>query len=157
MAEAMVLAVMKIDWLCKILFHVGLAALFTHELDAIQQREWRLLYVLRQLPDGAAAFWFIALHPPLFAAISYFAFHRRSGLQQYSRRVLCIFFLLHAGLHWRLMGDQLAPFASALSLTLIHVCGLMGGLYLVLEMLDWRLRKAQETGTFTNATRGPAK
>jgi hypothetical protein len=149
-------AAMKIDWLClrTILFHVGVATLFTHELDAIQQHEWRLLYVLRQLPDSAAAFWFIALHPPLFAAITYFGFHHRLDIQQYSRRVLSAFFLSHAGLHWRLMGEPLAPFTGTLSLTLIHACGLMGALYL---LLDWRFGEAHQAGTFTNATRRPAK
>jgi hypothetical protein len=48
-------------------FYLGLGLLFTHELDAIVQGEWRLLYVLRSLPDEQAMPLFVALHVPLFA------------------------------------------------------------------------------------------
>jgi hypothetical protein len=119
----------------KHLFHCGLAALLTHELDAMQQREWRLLYLLRTFEDDTAAILFVSLHFPLFAAIFHFAFHPHAALQRWSQRLLSAFFLLHASLHWRLMGDPLAPFNSALSLTLIHACALFGGLYL---LIDWR-------------------
>jgi O-antigen/teichoic acid export membrane protein len=125
----------------QMLFHCALATFFTHELDAMQQQEWRLLYGLRTLTDPAAAFLFVALHPPLFAAVTYVAFHTNAAIQLWSRRLLCVFFLLHALLHWRLMGAPLAPFNSALSLTLIHACALFGGLYLVLDGCQATLSK----------------
>ena len=37
-----------------LIFHVGLATLITHELDAIAQAEWRLLFILRQWPEQIA-------------------------------------------------------------------------------------------------------
>jgi hypothetical protein len=116
-----------------ILFHCALATFFTHELDAIQQHEWRLLYGLRRLDERSAATLFVALHPPLFFAISYFSFHANATMQLWFRRGLCLFFVLHALLHWRLMGDPLAAFDTALSLTLIHACALFGGLYLLID------------------------
>ena len=36
------------------LFYLGFATLATHELDAMTQSEWRLLYLLRDLPDPVA-------------------------------------------------------------------------------------------------------
>jgi hypothetical protein len=114
-------------------FHIGLAALFTHELDAIQQREWRLLYMLRSLSDEAGALWFVAVHVPLFAAITLLCFHGDTALRRWSQRLLSLFFIIHAGLHWRLMGDPLAPFDSPLSLVLIHGCALCGLFWLTLE------------------------
>jgi hypothetical protein len=117
------------------LFHCALATFFAHELDAMQQHEWRLLYGLRALDERTAATLFVALHLPLFVAISYFAFHADATMQLYCRRGLCAFFVVHALLHWRLMGDPRAAFDTALSLTLIHVCALFGGLYL---LIDWQ-------------------
>jgi hypothetical protein len=119
----------------QISFHCGLGTLFTHELDAMQEQEWRLLFLLRTLDDSAAAMLFLALHPPIFACITYFAFQSNAARQLSWRRGLSIFFVVHALLHWRLMGDPLAPFDSALSLTLIHSCALFGALYL---LLDWQ-------------------
>ena len=49
-----------------ILYYLGLAALFTHEMDAVMRSEWRLLYVLRSFSDDAAYPLFLALHFPLF-------------------------------------------------------------------------------------------
>ena len=54
-----------------------LATLFTHELDAVSQSEWRLLYILRTMPDAQGAFWFVALHVPLFAALLWIAYSPR--------------------------------------------------------------------------------
>lgn len=34
-----------------LLFNLGLATLFTHELDAVTQSEWHLLYILNTLPE----------------------------------------------------------------------------------------------------------
>jgi hypothetical protein len=50
-------------------FYLGLGCLFAHELDAMTQSEWRLLYVLRSLPDATAMPWFVALHVPLFGLL----------------------------------------------------------------------------------------
>jgi hypothetical protein len=52
----------------KLLTHLMLALLFTHELDAMTQSEWRLLYVLRELSDAQGRWWFVALHVPLCRA-----------------------------------------------------------------------------------------
>ena len=49
-----------------LLYYLGIAALFTHELDAVLNMEWRLLYHLRTLPDITASSLFVGLHFPLF-------------------------------------------------------------------------------------------
>lgn len=50
-------------------FYLGFGCLFSHELDATIQNEWRLLYVLRSMPDETAMTIFAGLHIPLFALI----------------------------------------------------------------------------------------
>jgi hypothetical protein len=124
-----------------VVFHLGLAMLFTHELDAMQQREWRLLYALRSMNDEMGAHWFVAIHVPLFAAMTYAAFHPRDLSRRWAQRLLCLFFVIHAGMHWRLMGDPLAPFDSLLSLAFIHGCALCGLSWWALEAKDMSQRR----------------
>ncbi|MEM6436662.1 MAG: DUF6713 family protein [Cyanobacteria bacterium P01_D01_bin.115] len=37
-----------------LLFYLGFATLITHELDAMTQSEWRLLFILRNLSKKAS-------------------------------------------------------------------------------------------------------
>ena len=46
-----------------------LAVLFIHELDAMTQSEWRLLYALSSLSDEQGRWWFVAINVPLFWAL----------------------------------------------------------------------------------------
>ncbi len=57
------------------LYYIGLACLFTHELDAVTHSEWRLLFGLRDLPDPTAASAFVALHVPLFFLVLWLSHH----------------------------------------------------------------------------------
>jgi hypothetical protein len=111
-------------------FYLGLGFLFSHELDAMVQSEWRLLYVLRSLPDQTAMPIFIWLHVPLFGAIAWLTHHSKPQIQGGSRHVFCAFLLVHAVLHYRLSSDPLSTFNSALSLTLIHGGAICGAVYL---------------------------
>ena len=52
-----------------LLFYLAFAGLVTHELDAVHKHEWRLLFVLRAMPDESARRAFILIHIPLFAAL----------------------------------------------------------------------------------------
>jgi hypothetical protein len=116
-----------------LIYPLMLACLFTHELDALTQSEWRLLYVLRSLPDALARWWFVAIHVPLFAAMLYFGQHGDAVIQRRARLVIAVFCVIHAGLHWRLRADPLSSFDSGLSWALIGGAALLGALYLWLN------------------------
>lgn len=117
-------------------FHLALATLFTHELDAMVQAEWRLLYVLRAMPDETARPAFIALHVPLFAIILWLVHHPRANVISVSRLALCAFTVLHAGLHYRLSDHPLYTFHSPLSRALIYGAALAGLCYCLLILLS---------------------
>ena len=110
-------------------FLLGLGFISTHELDAVIQHEWRLLYVLRSLPEAVAANAFIALHVPLFAGLVWLTHHPQPRWRESSRLVLMGFLVVHVGLHLRLSGDALYSFHSPLSKALIFGGGLCGALY----------------------------
>ena len=122
----------------QLLFLLCFAVLATHEIDAVMQSEWRLLYVLRSLPDEVASTLFIALHVPLFMAMLWLHFHHRPRVRDISRMVLAVFLVVHAGLHLRLSGHPLYSFDSPLSMALIYGGGVAGLLYSVVAMRHWR-------------------
>ena len=122
----------------ELLFLVGFGFLATHELDAVTQSEWRLLYVLRALPEPLARDAFVALHVPLFALLLWLCHHPRAALRGFSRIALAAFLVIHVGLHLRLQAHPLYHFHGALSQALIFGAGLCGLLYL---LLCWRERR----------------
>ena len=114
----------------KVLTQLMLAVLFTHELDAMTQSEWRLLYVLRNLNDEQGRWWFVAIHIPLFWALIVLTHHASDQVQRASRVGLAAFCIVHALLHWRLASDPLSTFNSALSWGLILGAAALGATYL---------------------------
>jgi len=117
-----------------LLFYLGLGFLFTHELDAVSHREWRLLYVLRDLAEPLARDAFVALHVPLFALLVWATHQSSSRWRAASRLALMVFLVIHLGLHWRLSTHPLYTFHSALSWTLIIGGALCGLAYTVLVL-----------------------
>ena len=110
-----------------VFYSLGLALLFTHELDAMTHSEWRLLLVLRSLPDEVAAPWFVALHVPLFFAILWLSYAGPERVRHPTRLAVASFLVVHAGLHFLLSSQDAYEFSGALSNGLIlgaAACGL---------------------------------
>jgi len=117
-----------------------LAVMFTHELDAMTQSEWRLLYVLRSLGDEQGRWWFVALHVPLFWALIALTHQASDSVQRASRIGFAAFCIVNALLHWRLAGDPLSTFSSALSWSLILGAAALGAACLAMEARAARVR-----------------
>lgn len=115
----------------ELLVLIGFGLLATHELDAMTQSEWRLLYVLRDLPEQLARDLFVILHVPLFALIAALLWHHDEKIRSRSRSLFAMFLVIHVGLHYRLSDHPLYQFNSALSQLLIFAAGLTGLLYLI--------------------------
>jgi hypothetical protein len=119
-----------VDRLRDALVPLGFAFLATHELDAMTQSEWRLLFVLRDLPNALAERWFVALHVPLFALVVWLCHHPMARVRERSRLALAAFLVVHGVLHWTLEAHPLYTFHDALSRGLIVGASLCGVLYL---------------------------
>lgn len=113
------------------LFFVGLALLVCHELDAVAQSEWRLLWVLGNLPEQTARTAFVALHVPLFAVLFWLTGSSARRIRLVSQAAVDAFLVIHAGLHWRLNDHEFYTFHSALSELLIFGGGAVGLAHLV--------------------------
>ncbi len=110
-----------------------LATMFTHELDAMTQSEWRLIYILRSLSDEQGRWWFVALHIPFFWGLIALTHHPNEHVQRVIRICFAVFCIVHALLHWRLASDPLSTFSSPLSWGLILGAAALGAAYLVME------------------------
>lgn len=49
-----------------IVIYLGLALLFTHELDSMPNHEWRILPILNSLSDAMGEWFFVVAHVPIF-------------------------------------------------------------------------------------------
>ena len=103
-------------WLFPLLFAMFLA----HEMDAVAQHEWRLLYVLRSMPEPIAQHAFVLLHVPLVAFLAWFGWHANAAVRTAARLGMAGFMVIHAGLHWRLSADPLYTFHDPASVFLVY-------------------------------------
>jgi len=124
-----------------LLFYLSFATLMAHELDAMTQAEWRLLFILRSLPESAAAKVFVVIHIPLIAGLLWLTNHPDVRVRQGSRLATALFLVVHAGLHKRLEHLPAYTFDSSLSLGLIYGGALLGLLYLIAVIVDRQRNK----------------
>ena len=115
-------------------FYLGAGALFTHELDAMTNHEWRVLPLTAWLPEEIGRTAFVALHVPLFAALIALLASRDERVRRRSMFALGAFLVVHAGLHAAFSGHPHHEFSSALSLALIYGGALCGVVHLVSEL-----------------------
>lgn len=114
-----------------LLFQLGFSTLLAHELDAMTQAEWRLLFILRRFSDQLASNLFVMLHVPAVAILLWLTQHPSKVVRRWTRTGLASFMLVHAGLHWNLRNHPLNTFTSSLSLSLIYSAGLLGFIYVL--------------------------
>lgn len=112
---------------------VGLSALLLHEMDAIQQQEWRFFFIWTGMSDRAAYRWFIVAHLPLIAGLL-------MGLHIIPvQHGLAIFLLLHAVAHTLLRHHPLINFNNVFSRIWIYGGAVAGALFLFQSLLNGSL------------------
>ena len=115
-----------------VFFYLGLALLFTHELDSMPNHEWRVLPVLRSLPDSAGESAFIIAHIPVFALTIAYVASLNIRTRKLARNAVGAFFIAHAILHMLFSGHPDYEFSSLLSGSLIYGAALCGIAFLLL-------------------------
>jgi hypothetical protein len=100
-------------------------------MDAVDKREWRLLFVLRRLPDDGALRWFIVLHLPLLVGLLSLVAAAPSPVVRWLEGGVDAFLVVHAGLHERLALRGERWFAAPFSRSLIWSAAAFGALHAV--------------------------
>jgi hypothetical protein len=121
-----------------VIFYLGLGMLFTHELDAVPNHEWRVLPILRALSDDLGADIFVLAHVPIFAAIIAFVASPKPQVRAKTRLIIAGFLAVHGLLHGFFSGQTAYEFSSSSSMMLIYGAAGLGVLYLLAELLERR-------------------
>lgn len=117
-----------------LLFYLAFAGLLSHELDAVHRREWRLLFILRNMPDERARDAFILVHVPGLMLLLWLLNHPDSAVRASTMLALDGFILIHAGLHWRLSTHPKYEFNSPISRLLIFGTAIIALIHLSLSL-----------------------
>ena len=112
--------------------YLGLGTLFTHELDAMSNHEWRVLPLLSRLPDSTGKLVFIYAHIPLFAVLVALLASHNTVVRERARWGISAFLVLHGILHFLFFEHPHYEFASASSNILIFGGAGLGAIYLAL-------------------------
>ncbi|MGV6812815.1 MAG: DUF6713 family protein [Brevirhabdus sp.] len=110
-------------------FQLMVAFFVLHELDAVRAREWRLLPVLRSMPDALGERIFLWAHLPISLGI--FSILGR-GEQSLAAMLLSSFAVVHVVLHWVFRTNSENRFTSVTSWTFILGAGLFGAVHLAI-------------------------
>ena len=119
-------------------FYTGFALLFTHELDAVANHEWRVLPIVNTLPDEYGFSLFLILHIPLFSILIALVASTQKKIRVRSRIGISIFLVFHGVLHILFTGTHNYEFTSLLSNILIFGGALTGIIYLIMAYLEKR-------------------
>ncbi|MGI9418320.1 MAG: DUF6713 family protein [Geminicoccaceae bacterium] len=111
----------------EVFYWLMVAALVTHELDAVKRHEWRILPLLRDLPDDVGEQVFIWLHFPLFVLIFWIS---HLGAESILALGLSVIAIIHIGVTWLLRKHPAFEYDNPSSWLLICLAGLFGGLHL---------------------------
>ena len=112
-----------------VVFYLGLALLFTHELDSMPNHEWRVMPILNSLSDSTGKAVFLLAHVPIFAVVVAYIASLDQKIRARARGIFCGFLVAHTFLHYFFSGNAAYEFTSAISLALIYGAGLCGALY----------------------------
>lgn len=118
----------------EIVFYLGLGTLFTHELDAVANHEWRVLPLLRMLPEDVGMVVFVVAHIPLFAILVAMTARQNASTRTVWRIGVSVFLVAHAVLHFLFRNDPGYEFSTLLSNLLVYGGAALGIVHLLLQL-----------------------
>ena len=116
-------------------FYLGFGTLFTHELDSMLNHEWRVIPVIRALPDETGLIVFVTAHIPIFAFLVALVASKNIRTRQLTRIGIGLFLVFHGLLHLWFKDHPAYEFSSFLSNGLIFGGSVLGLAYLGLEWM----------------------
>jgi len=117
-------------------FYLGLALLFTHELDSMPNHEWQVLPFLDSLSDATGEMTFLIAHIPIFALVIAFVASLNLKTRAIARDIASGFLIVHALLHYLFSVNPAYEFSSLLSSILIYGAAFCGAIYFVSAWLE---------------------
>ena len=122
-------------------FYLGLALLFTHELDAMPNHEWQVLPLLSNLTDSVGRTTFVVAHIPIFGIVIAYIASLNLKTRSKARDIASGFLIAHALLHFAFSGHSAYEFGSSLSSALIYGAALCGLVFFFARWIEQRSSK----------------
>lgn len=122
----------NLDW-TNPLFCLAVALLLGHELDAVGRAEWNLLPVLDGLQQVTAERVFVLLHIPLVWLLLWASFHPSDTIQRRTRVGVCVFLVIHGGLHAAMSGHAQYTFEPPVETITVYGAAVVAAIYLIVE------------------------
>ncbi len=110
------------------LYRLSAACLFTHELDSTLRQNWHPLSLSSSASFSFDQQIFMWAHVPIVIGMLLLA---ETGNRAAIRYALCVFAVVHVGLHWFYRDQPVYDFSSVASWVLILLAGIFGAAYLV--------------------------
>ena len=126
------------DIMKNIIFYLGMGTLFTHELDAMTNHEWRVLPLTSWMPDEYGALTFLLLHIPIFAVLIALVASRNEKIRFRSKIGISVFLIVHALFHILCSGNVNYEFVTITSNILIFGGAALGLVYSIMEFIERR-------------------
>lgn len=117
----------------KIIFCLGIGFLFTHEMDAMLNNEWRVLPLTSWLSDETGERVFLLAHIPLFAVLTALIGSTGEMIRSWTQVFISAFLVIHGILHVAFMSQEQYKFESIESGLLIFAGTICGVGYLLLN------------------------
>jgi hypothetical protein len=127
-----------------LIFYLGFGTLFAHELDSMLHNEWRVIPIIRMLPDETGLIVFVTAHIPIMAALVALVSSKNTSTRRMTRTGIAAFLVLHGLLHLFFKSHPAYEFSGMLSNTLIFGGSVLGIIYLVMEWSDKRRYDRQQ-------------
>lgn len=114
------------------IFAFELALLFTHEMDAIHKKEWKMFIILKDMKEERAYLLFTLLHIPLYTAIILLLLSKYSQIGFY---ITDIFLIAHLFIHIIFTKHPENNLNNRFSKCIIFCAGLLAIVHFVLYMI----------------------
>jgi hypothetical protein len=116
-------------------FYLGLGFLFTHEMNAMTNGEWRVMPLLNEFSDKTGELIFLLAHVPVFAIVIAFIASMDARTRLLARNITCGFLVAHGALHYLFSSHPAYEFSAFVSELLIYGAAACGSAFLIIFWL----------------------
>ena len=118
------------------LFIFMISLLLLHEMDAIRTKEWKMFFILKDIPDEKAYKIFTLFHFPLYFCIFMVMVHGENLATNILYLILDIFLIGHSIIHFCFRKKSNNRLSSLFSKSIIYSLGILAILHLLLMLFN---------------------
>ncbi len=111
--------------MAKFLFILIISLFLVHEMDSVRNKEWRMMAVLKNMPEDAAFKLYTGLHIPLFFFILFIMVQSGPQMSLAFCIIMDVLLVAHTLIHFFFRRHKNNSFESVFSNVLIYIVGVL--------------------------------